>query len=66
MKQFSPEAISALKEALTHIYWKRKDIKTFVYHTMTSDNKTVLKKTIRENVFFTISGNSEILQRGNL
>ena len=34
MKTFSPEAILALKEALTHIYWKRKDIKTFIYHTL--------------------------------
>jgi hypothetical protein len=34
MKDFSPEAILALKEALTHIYWRRKDIKTFVYHTI--------------------------------
>lgn len=40
MKQFSPEAIMALKEALTHIYWKRKDIKMFVYHTI--DNKLML------------------------
>lgn len=40
MKQFSPEAIMALKEALTHIYWKRKDIKMFVYHTI--DNKLIV------------------------
>ncbi len=40
MKTFSPEAILALKEALTHIYWKRKDIKTFVYHTI--DNKMIV------------------------
>ncbi len=38
MKAFSPEAILALKEALTHIYWKRKDIKTFVYHTIEHKN----------------------------
>jgi hypothetical protein len=40
MKSFSPEAILALKEALTHIYWKRKDIKTFVYHTI--ENKMIV------------------------
>jgi len=40
MKAFSPEAIIALKEALTHIYWKRKDIKTFVYHTI--ENKMIV------------------------
>ena len=40
MKTFSPEAILALKEALTHIYWKRKDIKTFVYHTI--ENKMIV------------------------
>jgi len=40
MKTFSTEAILALKEALTHIYWKRKDIKTFVYHTI--ENKMIV------------------------
>ncbi|MDL1976347.1 MAG: restriction endonuclease [Deltaproteobacteria bacterium] len=40
MKTFSPEAILALKEGLTHIYWKRKDIKTFVYHTI--ENKIIV------------------------
>lgn len=40
MKAFSPDAVLALKEALTHIYWKRKDIKTFVYHTI--ENKMIV------------------------
>ena len=34
MKQFSPSAILALKEALTHIYWKRQDLRSFVYHAV--------------------------------
>lgn len=34
MKQFSPNAILALKEALTHIYWKKQDLRSFVYHTV--------------------------------
>lgn len=34
LKRFSPESILALKEALTHIYWRRKDIRQFVYHTI--------------------------------
>ncbi len=42
MKTFSPEAILALKEALTHIYWRRKDIKAFVYHTI--ENKAIVAK----------------------
>jgi len=40
MKQFSSESILALKEALTLIYWRRKDIKTFIYHTI--ENKTIV------------------------
>lgn len=34
MKKFSPNAILALKEALTHIYWKKQDLRSFVYHTI--------------------------------
>lgn len=40
MKQFSPNAILALKEALTHIYWKKQDLRSFVYHTV--DNKLII------------------------
>lgn len=47
MKQFSPDAIMALKEALTHIYWKRKEIKTFIYHTI--DNKLIVSTIDFEN-----------------
>lgn len=47
MKQFSPEAILALKEALTHIYWRRKDIKTFIYHTI--NNKLIVSTIDFEN-----------------
>lgn len=34
MQKFSTEAIIALKDALSHIYWRRKDIKSFIYHTI--------------------------------
>jgi len=40
MKQFSPNAILALKEALTHIYWKKQDLRSFVYHTV--ENKLLI------------------------
>ncbi|MDT4329001.1 restriction endonuclease [Methylomonas sp. MS20] len=40
MKKFSPNAIQALKEALTHIYWRKKDLRSFVYHTL--DNKAIV------------------------
>lgn len=47
MKKFSPESILALKEALTHIYWRRKDIRQFIYHTI--DNKTLISTIDWEN-----------------
>jgi len=47
MKQFSSESIIALKDALVHIYWRRKDIKTFVYHTI--DNKPLVSTIDFEN-----------------
>ena len=47
MKKFSTEAILALKEALTHIYWKRKDIKSFIYHTI--ENKMIITTIDFEN-----------------
>lgn len=40
MKKFSPNAIQALKEALTHIYWKKQDLRSFVYHTI--ENKVFI------------------------
>ena len=40
MQQFSSSAIQALKEALTHIYWRKKDLRSFVYHTI--ENKTIV------------------------
>lgn len=40
MKTFSPNAILALKEALTHIYWKKQDLRSFVYHTV--ENKVFI------------------------
>lgn len=47
MKTFSSEATLALKEALTHIYWKRKDIKAFIYHTI--ENKMIVSTINFEN-----------------
>jgi hypothetical protein len=40
MKQFSPAANQALKEALTQIYWRKKDIRSFIYHTI--QNKAIV------------------------
>jgi hypothetical protein len=34
MKKLSSESILCLKEALVHIYWRKKDIRTFIYHTI--------------------------------
>lgn len=47
MKKFSPNAIQALKEALTHIYWRKKDLRSFVYHTVT--NKAIVPTIDWEN-----------------
>jgi len=47
MKKFSAESIISLKEALTHIYWKRKDIKTFIYHAI--ENKVIITTIDWEN-----------------
>lgn len=40
MKKISPNALQALKEALTHIYWKKQDLRSFVYHTV--ENKMLI------------------------
>lgn len=40
MKKFSSQAVIALKEALKHIYWRKKDLKDFIYHTIT--NKVIV------------------------
>lgn len=40
MKQFSPSSIQALKEALTHIYWRKKDLRSFITHTI--KNTTII------------------------
>jgi restriction endonuclease Mrr len=34
MKKYSSTAIQALKEALTNIYWTKKDLRGFIYHTI--------------------------------
>lgn len=47
MKKFSPQSILALKEALKYIYWKKKDLKEFVYHTI--DNKIIISTIDFEN-----------------
>jgi len=35
-KTISPAAINALKNALTHIYWTKDDLRRFVYNTITN------------------------------
>jgi len=47
MKQFTSESIMSLREALTLIYWKRKDLKTFIYHTI--DNNDIVTAIDFEN-----------------
>lgn len=47
MKKFSPNALQALKEALTHIYWRKKDLRSFVYHTV--ENKGIIPTIDWEN-----------------
>ena len=47
MKTFSPIAIQALKEALTHIYWKKQDLRSFVYHTI--ENKVFISSIDWDN-----------------
>lgn len=47
MKHFSPNALQALKEALTHIYWRKKDLRSFVYHTV--ENKAMIPTIDWEN-----------------
>jgi hypothetical protein len=46
-KHFSPAALQALKEALTHIYWKRRDIRDFIYHSI--ENKAIVSSIDWEN-----------------
>jgi len=47
MRKFSSAAIQALKEALVHIYWRKKDLRSFVYHTI--DNKPIVATIDWEN-----------------
>ncbi|MDY0290659.1 MAG: hypothetical protein RBR15_17695 [Sphaerochaeta sp.] len=47
MKTFSPNSVLALKEALTHIYWRKKDLRSFVYHTI--ENKSIIATIDWEN-----------------
>ena len=47
MKQFSSAAIQSLKEALTHIYWRKKDLRAFIYHTI--QNKAIVSTIDWEN-----------------
>ena len=47
MKKFSPNAIQALKEALTNIYWRKKDLRSFIYHAI--ENKSIVATVDWEN-----------------
>lgn len=33
-KQLTPAALVAIKEALTHIYWYKRDLKTFILNSL--------------------------------
>ncbi len=53
MKTIKPVAVNALIEALTHVYWRKDDLKRFLLHTI-SDNKikgvvNSIDWTLREN-----------------
>lgn len=47
MKAFSSAIIQALKDALSHIYWKKKDLRSFIYHTI--ENRTIVSTIDWEN-----------------
>ena len=55
MKKYSSAAIQALKEALTNIYWTKKDLRGFIYHTI--EQKAIIptidweSNTKRESVY---------------
>lgn len=38
MKKFSPASITALKEALIHIYWKKQDLRNFIKLSIENDS----------------------------
>ena len=46
-KKINPAVIIALKEALTHIYWRKKNLKDFLYKTM--PNELILSYIIWDN-----------------
>ena len=41
-KTISPAAINALKDALTHIYWVKPDLKRFVYNTLSEKTNAIV------------------------
>ncbi len=47
MKKYSPSAILALKEALSNIYWRKKDLRSFIYHAI--NNKAIVSTVDWEN-----------------
>jgi len=47
MRKFSSAAIQALKEALAHIYWRKRDLRSFIHHTI--DNKAIVATIDWEN-----------------
>ena len=40
MKQFSSASIIALKDALKHVYWRKRDLRDFIYHNI--ENKAII------------------------
>jgi hypothetical protein len=47
MKKYSSAAIQALKEALTNIYWTKKDLRGFIFHTI--EKKMIISTIDWEN-----------------
>src|SRR5690606_15877162 len=40
--QYPPAAINALKDALTHIYWTKGDLRRFIFNTLSSNTNSIV------------------------
>jgi len=51
-KKLNPAAIIALKEALTHIYWYKNDLRSFLVNTLSNPSilSTVNWDTVKRNI----------------
>ena len=67
-KKISPQSLIALKNALTHIYWLKKDLKLFVNHTISSKafvntlNWDQYKRAIASDIVDRMSGRLDIFE----